>query len=471
MATNVPSPAWNPATGFIAPTEAAILTGVAEDINAAFGGDLNPAPSTPQGQLAASLTAIVGNVDDTFVFYTTQTDPAFAVGRMQDAIGRIYFIERLPSNPTTLQVACVGLNGTVIATNSLIQDNAGNQYTCTAGGTIPNTGSITLPFANLIPGPTAIPGTNQVSIFQAISGWDSVSVVSGVLGNNVESRAQFEARRQLSVAQNSVGSLPSVQGAVLNVAGVTDAYATENPNGSPAVIGGVTLAANSLYVAAVGGTDAAVARAIWTKKAPGCAYNGNTTVTVQDTSAGYSPPYPSYAVTFERPPTLAVLFAVNIVSSPAVPANAVALIQAAIINAFAGGDGGPRARIGSTILASRFVAPVVALGTWAQVRTLFVGSNNTAGAVFTGSIASATLTVSSVSSGTIAIGQTISDATGNIIAGTTITGGSGLSWTVSNSQTVASETMTAAVAASNSVVVNINQEPTVVAADIAVTVS
>ena len=64
-----------------------------------------------------------------------------------------------------------------------------------------------------------------------------------------------------------------------------------------------------------------------------------------------------------------------------------------------------------------------------------------AGPVFTGSIAGTTLTVSGVT-GAIAIGQTLYGA--GVTAGTTITGGSGTSWTVSTSQTVGSEAMAAA---------------------------
>lgn len=64
-----------------------------------------------------------------------------------------------------------------------------------------------------------------------------------------------------------------------------------------------------------------------------------------------------------------------------------------------------------------------------------------AGPTFTGSISGTTLTVSAVT-GTIAVGQTVYGA--GVAAGTTITGGSGTSWTVNNSQTVASESMAAA---------------------------
>ena len=161
-------------------------------------------------------------------------------------------------------------------------------------------------------------------------------------------------------------------------------------------------------------------------------------------------------------------------TTPAKPSPA--QIQAAIIAAFAGSDGGARARIGSTLLATRYIGPVVQLGSWAQVISLLVGSNNTPGAVFTGSVAGDVLTVSAVASGVIAVGQTISDALGGIIPGTIITalgsgtGGTG-TYTLSNSQGVGSRTIMAARPTLNSVTVNINQVPTISAANISVTLT
>ena len=94
--TAVPQPTFGP-QGFIAPAESAILTGITADINAAFGGNLNPAPTTPQGQLAVSEAAIIGAINDLFLFYTSSDRSGLrGQGRMQDAIGRIYFIERNP---------------------------------------------------------------------------------------------------------------------------------------------------------------------------------------------------------------------------------------------------------------------------------------------------------------------------------------------------------------------------------------
>jgi hypothetical protein len=59
-------------------------------------------------------------------------------------------------------------------------------------------------------------------------------------------------------------------------------------------------------------------------------------------------------------------------------------------------------------------------------------------ATFTGSISGTTLAVSSVT-GTIGVGQGVGGV--GIANGTKITGGSGLSWTVNNSQTIGSESM------------------------------
>ncbi|HEY0120664.1 MAG TPA: baseplate J/gp47 family protein [Rhizobium sp.] len=476
VTTNVPSPSWTDA-GFVIPSTDTILTAVLEDINSAFGGVLNTDLTTPQGQLASSETAVIDEVNQTFLKYTQQVDPSYASGRMQDGIARIYFIERNPSQPTVVQALCTGLEGVVIPEGALALAADGNQYVCTEAGTIPASGSITLTFECLVAGPVVCAAGTLNQIYQSIPGWDSIDNVSdGVLGNDVESRQAFEARRAASVAVNSIGSLPSVKGAVLTVSNVLDAYVTENNSNSQLTTGGVTLVPNSIYVAVVGGEASAIAKAIWSKKAPGCAYNGNTAVQVQDTSTGYVPPYPTYTVLFEIPDPLPILFSVNITNSSLVPADAAEQIQDAIISAFAGGDGGSRAKIGTTLYASRFYAPIAALGSWVQLVSIEIGSTNNASASFTASIADTTMTVSAVASGTLAVGQTISDTTGNLIVGTTITalgtgaGGTG-TYVISNSQTIAPESMQSAVADLFDIDVRIDQVPTVSADNIIVTLS
>lgn len=472
MGTSVPLPSLGP-LGFISPSDSDIMAGVWADVQAAFGGNLNEALETPQGQLVSSWTALLSALYDSFLFYTTQTDPAFAEGRMQDAIARIYFLARNPALPTTVTCTLTGLAGVIIPRGALATAADGNLYSCTTGGTIGSGGNVSLEFQCLTTGAIVCPANSLNQIYQAIPGWDTINnPADGIIGQDVESRSEFESRRRSSVELNAVGMLPAVQAAAFNVADVLDVYATENPTGSPITIQGVTLVAHSLYVCVLGGDDNDVGKAIWTKKSPGCAYNGNTTVTVTD-SSNYSPPFPTYSVTFERPIALAVYIDVTIKNSPSVPSNALTLIQGVVVAAFTGADGGPRARIGATLFASRFYAGVAGLGAWAAIVSIKIGSTLDPQAVFTAHIAGTVMTVTAVASGTLAPGQII-DAP-NVTPGTTIvsqsggtTGGVG-TYTVSVSLTVSSETMTSLTTNQDDMTLNINQAPTIANQNITVT--
>ncbi len=468
--TNVPAPSFGP-DGFTAPSEADILVGAQADIDAVFGGGLNPALETPQGQLSSSMTAIIGNANDTFVLLTQQADPAYASGRMQDALARIYFITRNGAQPTVVQAQCRGLVGVVIPQGAAALAADGNVYLSQEAGTIGADGTITIPFACSVLGPIPCPTGTLNQIYRTVNGWDSVvNLEDGVLGRETETREQFEERRQETVANNALGSLPSIQGAVLKVPNVLDAYVFDNPTAGPLTHGGYTLIAKSLYVAVAGGDPDAVAQAIWSKKSPGCDYNGNTTRTVYD-SKNYDPPYPSYEVKFEIPESLTVIYEVNLVNSAQVPADAENQIRNAIVRAFSGADGGTRARIGGAIYASRYYGPVTLLGAWAQVVSIKIGSKNNPEAEVTGSIADDTLTVTAVASGALAVGQTIT--ADGVLPGTKITalgtgtGGIG-TYTVSQPQTVASETMYGVLANRDSETARIDQAPTVAPDNISV---
>jgi uncharacterized phage protein gp47/JayE len=372
MTTNVPSVQFTDA-GLVLPTESAILAGVQADINAAFGGGVNPALETPQGQLASSTTAIIGDKNNLFALYVNEVDPDFAAGRMQDAIAQIYFLDRNPATPTAVVATCVGLPGVQIPVGAQAKATDGNLYVCTQAGTIPVSGSIDLNFACVADGPIACPAGSLNQIYQSIPGWDTINnAADGTVGSNVESRADFEFRRKQSVALNAVNSLQSIYANVLSVTDVLDAYVTENTTGAPITVGGMTLVGHSIYVAAVGGAAADIALAIWNKKSLGASYNGNTSFTVTDT-VGYDFPYPSYVVTWETPIALPIMFAVQIANNPSLPSNIIALVQAAIIASFNGTDGGTRARIGSTIFASRYYGNIVALGPTVSILSLLLG--------------------------------------------------------------------------------------------------
>lgn len=439
MSTNVPALTIGP-TGPVIPDASAILAGRQADLQAAFGGDLAPALTTPQGQLASSDSAIVNDAYATFAAIVAGIDPASSSGRLQDGIARLYFLSRDAANSTVVVLRCFGLTGTPIPINAKAKDRAGKIYLCTEAGTISSIGYVDLTFACAVTGPIAAPAGYVADIYQAIPGWDSCeNLADGVPGNVVESPADFEYRRAQSVAKNSIGQTGAVLGEVLAVDGVLDAYALENPLGvvggadftgsisgnvldvsaiSEGTIeqgqmllgaiegtvvtgvlsgsgatgtytvsipqtlgsgalssapGGVRLVRNSIYVAAFGGSAQDIAEAIFRKKNPGCSYNGSTVVNVEDTNPAYTAPYPTYAVKFQVPTPTPVKFSVAMQNNSAIPSDAPAQIQAAILAAFTGTDGSKKARIAGPIFASRFYAGIAKLGAWALIYKILVG--------------------------------------------------------------------------------------------------
>lgn len=375
MTTSVPKLQFTSA-GIIAPSTSAILAGVQADINQAFGGGLNPGLSTPQGQLASSLAAIIADCYAAFMNLAQQVDPLYATGRMQDAIADIYLLTRYPGLPTTVTAQCIGAVGIVIPVGAQATATNGNIYICTQAAKIPTSGSVFTQFECAVSGPIACPAGALNKIYQAIHGWDSViNSTAGVLGQNTETRAEFAYRMTQSVFVNASGSVQAVYAALFNVPDIIDAYVTENTGSTPLYIGQQTLAPHSLWVCTSGGSAAAIAQAIWSKKSPGCSYNGNTPTVVYDTN--YNAPYPQYTVNWWTATATPILFSIVLANSPFLPSNVAALVQAAIIGAFAGADGGTVARIGSTLYASRYYAPVLATstpGTDIEILSLKIGT-------------------------------------------------------------------------------------------------
>ena len=440
--TSVPSITLT-ATGWVAPSESAILTGVEADMNAAFGGDLIFADGSPETQIATTQTAIIGNTNDQLLALLAGVDPAFSTGRLQDAIGRLYFLARNPATSTVVACTCTGAAGTLIRAGAIALATDGNLYLSLGNGTIGVGGTVTIDFACSVTGPIAGPAGSLNQIYRNVIGWDSITNPSdGVEGSNVETAQAFELRREDTVAGNSFGPIGAIIGAVAKVANVLDYWGYSNNTASPVTVSGVTIAANAIYISVEGGLDLDVAQAILAKKAPGAPMGGNTTVTAYDNNPLYSGPQ-AYSITFERPASLSFFFVVTIKGNSQTPANAGTLIATAIVNAFAGLTPPiPRARIGTTLYALPYTQALNGLWPGIEVTALTVGTSASSSANFTASVASTTMTVTAISSGSLAAGMVL--VSGALLPGTSIvaqlTGSAGSTGTyqLNQAQTVGS---------------------------------
>lgn len=423
MTTNVPSVQFLP-TGLSVPTEAAVLAGVIQDQNVAFGVTLNPDPRESQGQWASAQAAAIAAANAVFAAIVNGINPDTATGFLQDAIARLSFINRNPGVATVVQCNCTGANVT-IPVGAQAQDTSGNLYVCTSGGTIgAGGGTISCTFANSQVGAIPCPAGTLTIIYQGIPGWESITnPAPGVIGAAIETPAALEFRRRNSVAGNAQGFLAAVYGAVFAVPNVIDVFCYENDTASPVTYGatGISLAANSIYVGVTGGLAAAIAQAIYSKKSPGCNYNGNTTVVVTDTSGNYSSP-PTYNVKFnnnsQNPAN--TYFSVTLPNLSTFPANIATLVQTAIVNQFTGQVPTlPRARASSTLTASDYIAGInqcAGSSIFVSVSSIGIGTTFT-GALGTLSSGSNVLTITTAPTGGALV------TFGTVVTGTDIPAG------------------------------------------------
>jgi hypothetical protein len=113
------------------------------------------------------------------------------------------------------------------------------------------------------------------------------------------------------------------------------------------------------------------------------------------------------------------------------------------------------------------VPPIAALGTWAHVVSLVIGSSVAPNASFNGAVSGATLTALSIT-GTIAIGQTLMGT--GVPDGIKIVSGSGNTWTISTALAapISSEPMMSVAPSLASIAVGVAHVPVLAAANITV---
>ena len=308
-----------------------------------------------------------------------QSSPQTAVGAGLDRVVKMNGLAREPFGYSTATLTLTGTSGVPI-TNGYAQDQAGNLWALPAlvtlvGGTATVTATCTTP-GNV----EAEPGTINI-IATPVSGWATVTNAAvAVAGTAVEADSQLRARQSISVALPSLTPLASTVAAVLTVPGVTrvaPGYPTpggpgssiENPTGATDSWGNP---AHSVSMAVEGGTDLAVATAIYSKKTIGCASHGTTTVPITDVNTGYIE-----VISFYRPTYVPIYVSVAIHGYSVAPTTTVqAAVQAAVVsylNELSIGETVPISAVNYVAMAVNASLPAPAFG----VQTLTMGTTAT----------------------------------------------------------------------------------------------
>jgi uncharacterized phage protein gp47/JayE len=302
-----------------------------------YGQNQYVQPDAPIYQLLSILSLKQADQNAALQLYWNQSSPQTAVGAGLDRVLKMNGLARAAYTYSTAVLTVTGTSGAVI-TNGFAQDQSGNLWALPSPVTIVG-GSVSVTATCTTPGNiTAEPGTITI-VATPQYGWTPPSgtvtnAAAAVSGDPVETDSEVRARQAISVALPALTPLAATIAAVLAVPGVTNtAPGQPTPGGPGSSIENPTASTDSwgnpphsVSLVVNGGTDLAVAQAIYAKKTIGCLSNGTTSVVVTDPTTGYEE-----TISFYRP-TLTPIFAlITVHGYAAAPTSAtLATIQAAV---------------------------------------------------------------------------------------------------------------------------------------------
>ncbi len=358
---------FDPSLGLIAPDTIEIRSAISQAWISAFADPdlpiLDVDPTTPAGQLIDAEVAEVEAKNADVLYLSNQFNPHVASGRWQDALAAVYFLVRKVGEPTVVVCQLTGLNGTVIPYGALVKTNEGITLMCNRAVIIEG-GVAKTTFRATITGPILVPSHSVQSITTTIPGWDTIdNVDAGVVGRDIEPRAEFEARRYASVAANAHGSVSALYGTLNDISGengVLDVQVLENVGPYPVIKFGVEVPGRGITICIFGGSDEEIAKIIYEKKDAGCDTGGNTDIVY--TAADYRNAVYEYKIL--RPETINFWVRIKLGSMSTVTPSIVEQIKNAIYTDFLGENihtAMPRVGLAQTVYASRFYHAVTAL--------------------------------------------------------------------------------------------------------------
>lgn len=287
-------------TGVIVPDTADLKTAVENEYKAALGANLDTDAATPQGRLIASETDARAALLAFCALIANQINPEQASGTFLDAVSALSGISRRGAYSTAVTATISGVPGSIIPAGAQAKTEAGDVFQLENSATIGAGGTVAATFLSLETGAVPCAAGALTQIVSPVSGWETITNgAAGTIGAEMESDADLRARRKASLYQGS-GYIQSMYRALYYVENLKSAYIYENKTANSETSDGITIPAHSLYIVADGGTDSAVAQAIFNTKSAGCGLSGTTTATAYDDDGR------EYSISFNRPVQVAI---------------------------------------------------------------------------------------------------------------------------------------------------------------------
>lgn len=297
-------------TGVIVPDTADTLADVQAEYRTAFGDDLDVSPETPQGVLITAETESRDAVARNNAALANQINPNLAGGVFLDALWALTGGQRYVATPSVVRnVILTGIAGAVIPEGSLVSAGpSGAQFQLTGAVVLNASGTGEGVFQSVELGafPVGVGALNV--IVTAVLGWETVTnPYAAEEGEPEETDAAARRRRRVTLALQGVALPEAIVSGINDLPAVNSMSFRENYTNAPLTFEGVTLEPHSVYACVDGGLDNDVGLMLLRKKSMGAAWNGDTSVTVQDPFSGQN-----YAVKFDRPEEIQIYMQITV---------------------------------------------------------------------------------------------------------------------------------------------------------------
>jgi len=274
--------AYDRDTGLIIPDTSTLKADVQSEFKSALGSNMDLTDATPQGRLIDGEVTARSNVIAYTAGIANQINPDQSGGVFLASLFSLMGGTPYTATPTVFDGRVYGTNGSTSPSGMSIYDSAGNVFNQQTAAVLnqvdttvtPNTYYGVATFQAAVAGATAVlaGATWFISSTAPSNITKVVNPLAGTTGQAIESDVAARRRRKSTLAAQSSNTVRAIKAGVSALSGYRSMVIRENDDSSVAVIDGISMPANSVYVCVQGALDVDIADAMLTAKGTGAAW-------------------------------------------------------------------------------------------------------------------------------------------------------------------------------------------------------
>lgn len=312
-------------TGFNRKSLRELLDEIEEDEKLRIDSRLNVQPEEPIGQLNGIIASKLSELWELAEAVNAGRFPDTATGFQLDQVASLTGTLRGPATKGTITLECTVSAPTTIPAGSVAQvlGDDSNRWVTTADLVFAAPGTASVEAEAQVAGTFVANSSTVTVIVTPVAGWTAVTnPAPAIPGDEIDTDAQLRIRRAQQLAIAGSATVNAIRADLLQVEDVDSVSIFHNPTDDFDADG---LPPHSVEALVLGGTDAAVALALFETIAAGIETVGTTLEVVVD-SQGFS-----HNIRFSRPTTIDILIEIDLtIDAQAYPAGGDTLVQDAI---------------------------------------------------------------------------------------------------------------------------------------------